>query len=74
MVCLARALLSSDADLPLTGETVFSTNNQLPGADPGILVRGGVDFFFKGMELGAVLRPRWVQGAQGAKPPEAPEF
>ena len=28
-----------------------------PGADPGILVRGGVDFFFKGMELGAVLRP-----------------
>ena len=27
------------------------------GADPGILVRGGVDFFFKGMGFGARLRP-----------------
>ena len=28
----------------------------LSGADPGILVRGGVDFFFKGMGFGARLK------------------
>ena len=49
------------------------------GADPGILVRRGRGFFFKGMGVGAALWPQWVQGntlvgAQGEKPPEAPEF
>ena len=42
------------------------------GADPGILVRGGRGFFFKGMGFGARLRP--PVGPQGAKPPEVPEF
>ena len=50
------------------------------GADPGILVRGGVDFFFQRHRAwgrlkapdGARATPWW--GAQGAKPPEAPEF
>ena len=52
---------------------------RMSGADPGILVRGGVDFFSKAWGLGAALRPPGVQGnalvgAQRAKPPEAPEF
>ena len=42
------------------------------GADPGILVRGGGGFFFKGTGSGGRLRP--LVGAQGAKVPEAPEF
>ena len=56
---------------------------ELPGADPGILVRGGVVFFFKGLGSGGHLKapsgPQWVQGNaqvgdQGAKVPEALEF
>ena len=36
---------------------------------------GGGIFFFKGMGLGAALRPPMGPGgAQGAKPLEAPEF
>ena len=54
----------------------------ISGADPGILVRGGVDFFFsKACGLRPPQGPQWVKGnalvgAQGAnsKPPEAPEF
>ena len=42
--------------------------SRVSGADPGILVRGGVDFFFKGMGFGARLKapsgsratPWWV--------------
>ena len=51
----------------------------LSGADPGILVSGGVEFLFKGMgtwgrlkaPIGFRATPWW---AQGAKPPEAPAF
>ena len=49
---------------------------QAAGADPGILVRGGVWIFFIGMGSGD--RPMGpgnaLVGAQGAKPPEAPAF
>ena len=48
----------------------------LSGADPGILVRGGVDFFFKGNGFGGHLKagPQWVQGNAlvGAQGGEAP--
>ena len=49
------------------------------GADPGILVRGAWVFFSKACGLRPPQGPQWVKGnalvrAQGAKPPEAPEF
>ena len=57
----------------------LNTSTPLPGVDPGILIRGGVDFFFKGIGSGGRLKTQWVQGstlvgATGAKPPAAPEF
>ena len=43
---------------PWKGTWPFLWTNLNPpsGADPGILVRGGVDFFFKGMGFGARLK------------------
>ena len=62
------------------GKTRCDVRLEEPGADPGILVGGGVDFFFQ--RHGAWGRLKAPNGsratqwccAQGAKPPEAPEF
>ena len=46
------------------------------GADPGFLVRGGVDFFSKALGLGVTLRPPMGLGQcpGGGPGGEAPEF
>ena len=50
-------LKSFSPNLNLKNFTYELSTQHSSGADPGILVRGGVGFFFKGMGFGAALRP-----------------
>ena len=59
-----------NANIPFQPE-VTQNLVQYSGADPGILVRGGVDFFFQRPFVGPGQRPC---GSQGVKPPDAPGF
>ena len=62
-VCLLNKLLRFFKSTSRIG------NNYMSGADPGILVRGGVDFFFKGIGFGGHLKA--PSGGPGGEAPES---